>query len=174
MRVTLTEVAKISTVKTRTYRAMKNEFITRKSSVTEIFSSGTIQTLLDAYAQEFVTAGVPKPNPQLEAYSRIEQAGMMQAFCAEANGNVVGILHLFITPNPLLAEPIALTEAFFVLDEYNQAGAGIALLREAEKHATQQGAKGIFVSTAYRDALTGVLEDDAAYQESNRVFFRGL
>ena len=64
-----------------------------------------------------------------------------------------------------------LSESFFVEMSQRKSGAGLKLLRTAEKFAKDFGAPGIFISAPYGGTLAEVLPM-AKYRETNRVFYK--
>lgn len=133
-----------------------------------------INELMEAYAAESSIAGMPRFNPQLDTYRQLEAAGVLFAFAAHEGADLVGFLCLLVTVNPHYGVKIATTESYFVACEHRKSGAGLRLLREAEKLAGQLGAAGMLVSAPSGGRLAEVLGAMPSYRETNRAFFREI
>ena len=69
--------------------------------------------------------------------------------------------------------PLAVVESYFVASKHRKSGAGLALLREAERIASDRGAHALLVSAPHGGRLADVMPR-VGYRETNRVFFRSL
>jgi len=132
------------------------------------------QVLHDAYAAESAITGMPTPKADLAAYESYESLGFMTTFCAYTDNRLVGVLIMLLADLPHYGKRVATTESFFVLKEFRSTGAGLRLLREAERYAKQNGAVGFLVSAPEGGKLAKVMSASSEYKPSNRVFFKDL
>jgi GNAT superfamily N-acetyltransferase len=87
---------------------------------------------------------------------------------------VIGFLTLICIPLPHYSVPVAVSESFFVASVHRATGAGLALIREAERIARGLGALGLLISAPAEGRLAAVLDAKPDYRPTNRVFFKGL
>ena len=147
----------------------------RQISIADLFAAPNLDALLAEYYAESAIAGLHDQarGVNVGAYTQLEAAGLLFALGAFADGSLVGALILLVAELPHYGIPVATTESFFVSSDHRKSGAGLALLRMAERVACEAGAKGLLVSAPIHGRLAEVLER-SDYQESNRVFFRSL
>jgi GNAT superfamily N-acetyltransferase len=145
----------------------------RICSVDELESVHNLPALLDEYAQESALFCLPKPNAQMEAYRNMTRDGYMHILGAFKEGELLGFLAMLAPVLPHYGVRVATTESFFVAKEHRKTGAGLALLHFAESFARDLGAVCILVSTPTDGMLSYVLPK-AGYQETNRVYGKGL
>ena len=148
--------------------------IIKSLSVDEIAQDPSLPGLFAAYAWESAIDGMPSYNPQIDYYRQMESLNLMRLFGAYHDDTLAGFLCMVISFVPHYGVKIASTESFFVAAEYRKSGAGLSLLRAAEDASKALGAVGFFVSAPAGGKLATVMDAMPAYQETNRVFFRGL
>lgn len=117
--------------------------------------------------------GMPRPELQLDMYATLEAAGIMRAIGAWQDGELAGYLILLINRIPHYDRLVATTESLFVAAGKRSSGAGLAMIRLAERLAKEAGAAGLFVTAPMKGPLVRVLEG-LGLVESNRVFFRSF
>ena len=83
--------------------------------------------------------GMPPPAPDWDAYAALEAAGLLHGFAASVDGELVGFIAVLAAKLPRYAEPIAVSESFFVAKAHRRTGAGLRLLRAAEDKARDAG-----------------------------------
>lgn len=103
----------------------------------------------------------------------MEEVGILHVLGAFRDGKLCGFLSMLISVLPHYGVPVAATESYFVALEHRKSGAGLMLLREAERHATERGAVALLVTAANHSKLADVLSR-TGYRESHRLFFRSL
>jgi len=132
------------------------------------------QGLVDEYVAEAAFTGLPAPNHQPDIYRNLEAAGVLQILASFEGIHLTGFLGLLVTVMPHYGVRLGTTESFFVASRYRKTGAGLKLLREAEKVAQGMGAVGLMVSSPMGGRLAEVLAGSDGYSEINRIFFRRL
>ena len=103
----------------------------------------------------------------------LEMHGVIHAFAALKDGELVGFITVLATPLPHYGIPVAVSESFFVAAEHRKGGAGLRLLSAAEKKAKELGSPGLLVCAPFDGRLFEVLPR-CGYRETNRVFFKGF
>lgn len=139
--------------------------------VADIEASPDFPALADEYADESLIDGMPPPIARWPQYHALEDAGLLSVFAAKEGEALLGFISVLASALPRYAEPLAICESFFVAEAYRRTGAGIRLLRAAERKAREIGARGLLVSAPYRGRLFEVLPR-LGYAESSRIFFR--
>lgn len=144
-------------------------------TVDDFFTHPGSLALLTEYAAESSIAGMPSPDPNRAAYTALERNGAMALLVAlDPAGGLLGFLTLLVSANPHYSAVIGVVESFFVGSTHRKTGAGLGLLRAAERIAGECGAAGFLISAPYGGRLAEVLERHGDYRESNRVFFKAL
>jgi len=145
--------------------------IIRECTIVEIASEKNITEILSEYAAESSIDGLPRPDARLKTYQELEKAKAIRAFGAFFNDMLIGFITVLSPVLPHYGLCVAVTESFFVAGKYRKTGAGLKLLKAAEKLTNQIGAAGLLVSAPIGGNLAEVLPH-VGYTETNRVFFR--
>lgn len=145
----------------------------REVSVAEIARAPNIHALLDEYGEESGLEGMPPPAWQLDVYLQMEEAGFLHPLGAYEGGRLLGFLLLLVHSVPHYGAVIAVSESFFVASADRSTGAGMKLLKAAEKKAVALEAVGLLVSSPAHGRLGEVLAK-TEYVVSNVVYFRSL
>lgn len=145
----------------------------RLTSVSEMESAPNFGALLDEYADECGSSGMPRPKANLEAYRGMEEKGMLKAFGAFLGDILVGFVLVLTCIMPHYSEAISITESIFVSRAKRYTGAGLKLLSKAEKFARDINSRGLLVSAPVGSDFSKVLEL-TDYKETNRAFFKGF
>ncbi len=145
----------------------------RVISFDEVETSPDFDILLKGYSEECSIVGLPVPECQADIYRLLETSGVLTILGGFHEDRLVGVVFLLVSRSPHYGVMLATTESFFVSPEYRKTGAGLKLLREAERVAQSQGAVAFLVSAPYGGKLAEVLPK-AGYTETNRVFFRSF
>lgn len=140
-------------------------------SVEAIRHAATWPALVAEYAEESRSAGMPEPNPDWEAYGRLEAAGALFTFGADEDGALVGFLTLLVTPVPRYSRIMALSESFFVAKAWWHTWAGLRLLKAAEDKAQELNALSVSIMAPMGGGLLKVLPR-LGYSEVGRSFFK--
>lgn len=141
-------------------------------SVASFRSHHAAGELLRGYAAECAIAKLPEPSPDWEAYERMESAGVMTLLAAKYNDDLIGVCTVVVYRNPHYSQLMGVTESLFVTPEFRSTGAGMGLLRAAERIAKAAGAMCLFVSAPTSSALSRVLASHQSYQWTNLAFMR--
>lgn len=142
-------------------------------TVFEIKSSAQFDELLAEYAAESSIAGMPPISAKLDIYHGLEQTGAIALFGAFVAEQLVGFIVVLSPVLPHYGATVSTTESFFVAKDYRNTGAGLELLRRAEKHADEIGSPALLVSAPAGGALEKVLPR-VGYEHTNTVFFKRL
>jgi GNAT superfamily N-acetyltransferase len=145
----------------------------RRCTVADLEQAPEFAALGAEYAAESVRADLGSCAPQMEAYKRLEDLGVMHFAGAWLDGALVGLVSVGATHVPHYAGVIATTESYFVRPHARKTGAGKMLLDLAEDIAMERGAVGLFVSAPTGGRLAVVLPR-TGYQRTNEVFFKRL
>ncbi len=145
----------------------------RRVRFSEVAAQPDFDELLQEYANEAAIAGLPDPRCQVEMYDQMQDHGMIHILAAFDHGRLVGTLVIVAAVSPHYGVMLTTTESFFVRPDDRKSGAGIALLREAERLSVELKSEGLLISTPYGGKLAKVLPK-AGYIETNRVFFRSF
>jgi GNAT superfamily N-acetyltransferase len=128
--------------------------------------------LLRGYAAECAIANLPEPSPDWAAYEQMESAGAMTLLAARRGELLIGVCTVVMYRNPHYSQPMGVTESLFVTPEFRSTGAGMGLLRAAERIAKAAGAMCLFVSAPTSSALSRVLASHQSYKWTNLAFMR--
>ncbi|MDR1360682.1 MAG: GNAT family N-acetyltransferase [Deltaproteobacteria bacterium] len=145
----------------------------RRISVAEAFSNPMFPALCREYAHESALAGLPEPQEKLSAYQALE-AGGSEAFCvygAFMGDLLIGFLALLTPLLPHYGQAVAVAESLFVARAYRKTGAGMLLIRRAEKRAREVNSPGLLFSAPAKGRLARLLPR-LGYGETNRVFLK--
>ncbi|CAB5162182.1 acetyltransferase domain containing protein [uncultured Caudovirales phage] len=145
----------------------------RHCAASELLDAPNRYELWDEYALESSINGLPHPNVQIDMYRMLEQQGVIQLIGAFDDTKLIGFVAVLANVLPHYGVIMAITESFFVSKDYRKTGAGLKLLREAERHARSIKAPGLLVSAPFGGRLAEVLPH-VGYDETNRVFFKKL
>lgn len=148
--------------------------IVRRVASGELADAPTFAGLCTEYAQESANADLAGRPPDVDAYSRMEAAGVAHFLGVFKDGELVGFACLLVTPVPhFQGRLIGVTESLFVAAAHRPGGAGMALLHAVEALARDLGADGLYVSGPAEGRLVQLLPA-AGYRETNRTFYLGL
>ena len=145
----------------------------RRISVAEAFANPAFPALCREYAGESAIAGLPDPQEKLSAYQALEACGS-DAFCAYGaflDEALIGFLALLTPVLPHYGVTIAVAESLFVGSAYRKTGAGMLLIRQAEKRAEEVGSPGMLFSAPSGGRLSAILPH-IGYRETNRVYLK--
>ncbi len=152
---------------------MHQPVVVRQTSVAEVFANQAFPALCREYAEESAIAGLPVPQEKLSAYQALEASGS-SAFCvygAFLGDALIGFIVLLTPVLPHYGAAIAVAESLFVGSAFRKTGAGMLLIRRAEKRAREVGSPGMLFSSPSGGRLA-VLLPRIGYRETNRVFLK--
>ena len=114
---------------------------------------------------------MPAYRIHVPTYEMLEDAGALAVFSADYQGEMIGFITILSNLMPHYSAKLSTIESFFVLHEHRRRGAGLGLLRVAERYAAELGSHGLFVSAPSNGQLAKVLPK-FGYEQTNRTFFR--
>lgn len=145
----------------------------REVTVRTIHDDPAFAGLISEYIEESSLAGMPPPCWELDTYLKMESVGFLHSLGAYRGDDLIGFMLLLVSVLPHYGIPVATSESYFVAREYRSTGAGLRLLREAEKLAASLGAVGILVGAPIDGKLNAVLSK-TEYMPTNTVYFRSF
>jgi GNAT superfamily N-acetyltransferase len=154
---------------------MSEAVTVRRISVTEAFGNPIFPKLCREYAAESAIARLPDPQEKLSAYQMLEASGTA-AFCAYGaflTNMLIGFVALLAPVLPHYGVAIAVAESLFVARAHRKTGAGMLLIRQAERWAQETGSPGLLFSAPSGGRLAALLPR-IGYRETNRVFLKGF
>jgi GNAT superfamily N-acetyltransferase len=138
-----------------------------KCSVAELLHEANRRSLIAAYAEE---CAIPDAVPQRETYLAMERAGLLVCFGAYARGELVGFVSVIRSVMPHHGKMVATVESLYAAPEYRDAGAGIALMAEAERFAKESGCVCLTYTARVGSRLETVLALRAGCERSHEMF----
>lgn len=147
--------------------------VVRQISVAEAFANQAFPALCREYAAEAAIAGLPVPREKLSAYQALEASGS-DVFClygAFLGDELIGFVVLLTPVLPHYGAAIAVAESLFVGGAHRKTGAGMLLIRRAEKRVREVRSPGMLFSAPSGGRLS-VLLPRIGYRETNRVFLK--
>lgn len=143
----------------------------KQCPVEELEAAANFPKLLDEYAIESAIDGLPGPSKKLDQYKLLQASGALFPLAAYLDDNLIGFAAVLMPVLPHYGVLIAVTESLFVGAEFRGTGAGLRLIREAERIALEGGSPGLLISAGVTSTLIEILPR-IGYVETNRVFFR--
>lgn len=148
--------------------------VVRPCTYADIENAPAFEAMLAAYGDESSVSASWRPVPQGDTYRALEANGLLHVLGAYQDDVMVGFLTVLTTTLPHFGRRAAVTESFFVSPAHRKSGAGLALLRAAERLATELNTDGLLVSTPAGGQLDAVMDRLDGYRLSNRVYFKEL
>lgn len=145
----------------------------RKCTALEILSNPCFPALRDEYARESSIHGLPDPAEKMEMYVAMDGGGILHIYGAFWGDELVGFVAVLAPVLPHYGVTIAVTESLFVASAHRKTGAGLRLIRTAERHAKDIGSPGLLVSAPFGGRLATLLPR-IGYNETNRVFLKRI
>lgn len=145
--------------------------VVRACSVSDIMSNEAFPALSIEYEAESKIEGLPSPTAKMESYLEMEAVGMLHPFGAWQGTKLVGFISVLTPRLPRYGALMAVAESWFVASAHRKGGAGVRLLKEAERVAEREGSPGLFVSAPIKSLLVEALPK-LGYKSSSIVFFK--
>lgn len=117
---------------------------------------------------------LPDPSGQESMYLQMEQSGVLTIMAAYEEDRLIGFLSMLVSVLPHYGVQVGATESYFVAEKYRATGAGLRLLKDAEKAAEAQGATAMLVSAPIGSRLDTVLSNKTSYEPVNTIYVRTL
>jgi GNAT superfamily N-acetyltransferase len=146
----------------------------KKISFVEFYSLPEFENIIWEYTSESALEDMPPINPNIDLYIKLNEAGVLTTLVAFDDDSLIGFANFIMSPNLHYSTTTAVTESFFVKEDYRKTGAGMFLLKEMERLAKEKGAIAFLVSAPTDSKLSAVMDKNKAYKETNKVFFRSL
>jgi GNAT superfamily N-acetyltransferase len=146
----------------------------REMSFCELHERPEWPSLQEEYSQESSVPDMGPTKVDLLMYKKMSDVGALKTFVAFDDDQAIGYINFVVSPNLHYSKPIGSTESFFVKASHRDTGAGMVLLRGAEKCAKSLGAVAFLVTAPICSKLRLILEKSKSYKETNIVFFRSL
>ena len=96
----------------------------------------------------------------------------MTLLAARRGEALIGVCTVVVYRNPHYSQMMGVTESLFVAPEFRNTGAGLGLLRAAERIARSAGAVCLLVSAPTSSALSRVLASHQSYKWTNLAYMR--
>lgn len=135
--------------------------------VTELLDGPNARDLIAAYATECM---IPDAKPQRETYLAMQRAGLLTCFGAYLDRELVGFVSIITSVMPHHGKKVATIESLYAAPEYRDAGAGNALMAEAERFARDAGCVCLVYTARVGSRLETVLALRAGCERSHEMF----
>lgn len=145
----------------------------RPTTVAELEALPYIYDFLDEYAAESAVKGLPHPSAKAESYKNLEATGIFHIFGAFTSGELIGYITVLVSVLMHFDQMVATTESFFVRKAHRKTGAGLKLLRTAEKFAREQNSPGLLISAPLYGDLCELLPL-VGYAPTSCIFFKNF
>lgn len=141
----------------------------RKTTADEVCASG----LSVEYEEESALKELPPAIVQMEQYKALEEAGVIYPIGAYFGTTLIGFVAVLTPIMPHYGVKIACIELFFVAKAYRKSGAGLKLLKAAERYAKESECVGLLATSPVDGDLAQVLPR-VGYRNTNVVFFKNV
>ncbi len=112
----------------------------------EIINHNDFESLRGEYITECANAYLPIPHEKLEMYKALDASGTLHGFGAFDGVKLIGFVVVLTPVLPHYGRIMAIVESLFVASAYRKSGAGLKLIRRAEKCAKNFGSPAIIFS----------------------------
>ena len=129
--------------------------------------------LVAEYAHECHIAGMPPCDYQGDIYRAMEKTGMVRLIGAYLDGTLVGFCNLLVSRLPHYGKVVGTAESLFVAKAHRRTGAGIGLIRTAERTCAEAGAVAMLMSAPASGSMERLMPH-LGYRHTNTVFFRAF
>jgi len=132
------------------------------------------KNIVEEYTAESAVEEMLPIKTDVDLYIKLNELKKMITLAAYDDDVLIGYANFLLSPNLHYSKLTAVTESFFIKEDYRKTGAGMALLKEMEKLAKENGAVAFMVTAPSDSKLSVVMEKNKAYKETNKVFFKSL
>jgi GNAT superfamily N-acetyltransferase len=129
--------------------------------------------LVAEYANECHIAGMPPCEYQGDTYRAMETTGMVRLIGAYLDGRLVGFCNLIVSRLPHYGKIVGTAESLFVGQEHRRTGAGLGLIKAAERTCAEAGAVAMLMSAPANGSMDRLMPR-IGYRHTNTVFFRAF
>jgi hypothetical protein len=145
----------------------------KRCALADIEAAPNLPAMLDEYGAESSIDGLGAQNMQGEAYRMLESSGLLHIVGAWAGDDLAGFIAVLVSVLPHYGKTVCVSESYFVAAAHRKTGAGLLLLKEAERIGEEYGAAGFLLSAPLGGRLVSVLTAKG-YRHTNEVFFKPL
>lgn len=145
----------------------------RRCTVADLVASPRLADLLREYGEEYPTKDFGEPRMQVAQYEHLERAGLLHPIAAYRGEELVGFVAVLVAVQPHFGNKIALTESLFVASSERTSGAGLKLLREAQRLAKEHQCLALMSSAPIGSRLEKLLPM-LDYKPNTTAFYKIL
>lgn len=145
----------------------------KQVTLSELIETPGFLDLVQLYEEESRNSSLPPCNPDYQQYTNLENLGAASFFKAEHNSELIGFSVLIVSPVPHYSALFGVLESLFVHATKRKTGAGLKLIRAAEKVAKSKGCLAVGVSAPVNGVLSAVL-NSSKYTLSNLMYLKVL
>ena len=128
------------------------------------------EALLKEYGDECSIPEIGAPNPQREAYGRMEQSGLMHTFGVFEGYELIGFASILLFVLPHYGKKIANVESLFLTKAHRKGFAGLKLLSYIEAWAKANQCVVMLYNARAGSRLERLLGCLSRYKRTNSVF----
>lgn len=144
----------------------------RKSSTSELMQHSDFGQLRLEYSEGGHIDGLPPTDAKLSSYASLEATGFFHIFGAFLeDGRLIGLVTVLTPFVPHYGMTVASTESLFVMKAYRQTGAGLRLIRTAERCAKSLGSPALMISAPDVGPLREILPA-LKYRETAHIYMK--
>ncbi len=129
--------------------------------------------LRNEYIAESANKLLPVPQEKTEMYKALDASGALFGFGAFDGEKLMGFAFLIAPILPHYGRVIATMESLFIAKKYRKTGAGLRLIREAERCAKELGSPALIISAPVGSVLDIILPR-LKYTLTNRAYTKGF
>lgn len=145
----------------------------KRCSLADIEAAPSLPALLAEYGVESSIEGLGAQNMQGDTYRALESAGMLHIVGAWVGEELAGFIAVLVSVLPHYGKTVCVSESYFVAAAHRKTGAGLLLLKEAERIGEERGAVGFLLSAPKGGRLARVLPAHS-YSHVSEVFFKQM
>lgn len=124
--------------------------------VAELYSDPTFESMVDEYATYSIKT-LPRPQYKRQDYELLEKVGALTPFRVIHQERLIGFMAVLEAKVPHYGLKLSIVESLFVMKAYRSTGAGVRLIRTAERFASAGGSAGIFINCPVHGELFDIL-----------------
>lgn len=147
--------------------------IIKRCTLDQIEAAQNLPALLEEYGAESSIDGLGKQDMQGDTYRALEATGLLHIAGAWVGEELAGFIAVLVSVLPHYGKKVCISESYFVASAHRKSGAGLLLLKEAERIGEEHGAAGVLLSAPTGGRLASVLPA-RGYRQTNDVFFKPL
>jgi N-acetylglutamate synthase-like GNAT family acetyltransferase len=126
--------------------------------------------LVEILAEGTTEAGLLEGKACKELYRALEQNKVLKVIKCEKEGNLVGLAIIILFTSLHYSVMLAQLDTIYVLKEYRSSGAGLKLLKEAEKIAEEAKVPVLFYNARINSEIETILLYKDDYELTHTIF----